>query len=229
MTERGGDGSNRSRSYTLSEFESKKLLARHGVPMPQDRLAGDLEEAVAAAAEIGGSVALKLCGARIAHKTERGLVRLGLEGADAVRVAAAELLAAATDDDGEVSLIVAPMVRGHRELIAGLNRDPHFGMTIMVGLGGIFAEALGDVSIRLVPIDRVDAEDMIDELANQAILGPFRGEPPVDRAALVDILLGLSRAGAEEPRLVSADINPLIVTEGVPVAVDALVELEGTP
>lgn len=226
MTARGGGATNAPATRTLSEFDSKQLLARYGVPMPADQLAATVEEAVAAAVEIEGPVVLKLCGAQIAHKTERGLVRLGLEGAEAVERAATELLGAATDDDGEVSLLVAGMVRGSRELIAGLNRDPQFGMTIMVGLGGIFAEALADVSIRLVPIERVDAEEMIDELATQRLLGPFRGEPPVDRDALVEILLGLSRVGVAEPALVSADINPLIVVDGIPTAVDALVELE---
>ncbi len=210
---------------TLSEYESKQLLARHGVPMPNDRLVATPVDAAAAAAEIGGPVVVKLCGAGIAHKTERGLVRLGLSGATAVADAAAELLAAATDEDGEVALLVAPMVRGSRELIAGLNRDPQFGMTVMVGIGGIFAEAIGDVSIRLVPIERADAEEMIGDLATQRLLGPFRGEPPVDRDVLIDILLGLSRVGVDEPGLVSVDINPLIVVDGVPTAVDALVEV----
>jgi acyl-CoA synthetase (NDP forming) len=122
-------------------------------------------------------------------------------------------------------VLVAPMVKGSRELIAGLADDPTFGMTVVVGVGGILAEAVKDVSIRLVPIERVDAEDMIDELATQALLGAFRGEPPVDRDALVDILLGLSRAAEAEPSIASADLNPLIIVDGRPIAVDALVEV----
>ena len=214
-------------SRTLSEAESKALLAGFGVPMPAEQLAPDAVAAVAAATEIGFPVVAKLCGDRIAHKTERGLVRLGLADADAVRSAATDLLAAATEADGAVEVLVAPMLRGNRELIAGLADDPQFGMTVVLGIGGIFAEALADVAIRLVPIARVDAEDMIDELRTQALLGPFRGEPAVDRDRLCEVLLGLSDAAMATPELVSADLNPLLVVDGVPIAVDALVEVAG--
>jgi acetyl-CoA synthetase (ADP-forming) len=95
----------------------------------------------------------------------------------------------------------------------------------MLGVGGILAEAVADVSFRLVPISRVDAEDMIDDLVTQRLLGPFRGEPAVDRERLVAVLVGLSKAAEANPDLVSADLNPLIIVDGAPVAVDALVEL----
>jgi acetyl-CoA synthetase (ADP-forming) len=98
-------------------------------------------------------------------------------------------------------------------------------MTVMLGVGGILAEAVADVSFRLVPISRVDAEDMIDDLVTQRLLGPFRGEPAVDRERLVAVLVGLSKAAEANPDLVSADLNPLIIVDGAPVAVDALVEL----
>ncbi len=210
---------------TLSEAESKALLAGFGVPMAPERLAGDAAAAVAAATEIGFPVVAKLCGDLIAHKTERGLVRLGLADGESVRVAADELLAAATVDDGDVDVLIAPMLRGNRELIAGLADDPQFGMTVVLGIGGILAEALADVAVRLVPIERVDAEEMIDELQTQALLGAFRGEPPVDRDRLCEVLLGLSAAALATPGLVSADLNPLIVVDGNPIAVDALVEV----
>ena len=210
---------------TLSEADSKQLLRRHGVPVLEERVAANADEAVGAADAIGYPVVAKLLGDAIAHKTERGLVRLNLADADAVRVAATELLAAATPEDGEVSVLVAPMARGNRELIAGLSDDPQFGMTVMLGVGGILAEAVADVSFRLVPITRVDAEDMIDDLATQPLLGEFRGEPAVDRERLVDVLVGLSDAAEANADIASADLNPLIVVDGVPVAVDALVEL----
>jgi acetyl-CoA synthetase (ADP-forming) len=98
-------------------------------------------------------------------------------------------------------------------------------MTVMLGVGGVLAEAIADVVFRLVPIDRVDAGEMIDDLATQALLGPFRGEPAVDRERLVDVLVGLSDVAASRPDIASVDLNPLIVSDGVPVAVDALVEL----
>jgi acetyltransferase len=211
---------------TLSEADSKALLASHGLPVAGERQVATADEAASAAGELGFPVVCKLGGDSIAHKTERGLVRLNLADAAAVRAAATELLAAARPDDGEVHVLVAPMVKGNRELIAGLHLDPQFGMTVMLGVGGILAEAVADVAFRLAPLTERDAFDMIDDLATQALLGPFRGEAAVDRDQLAAVLLALSRAAEADPRIVGADLNPLIVTaDGAPVAVDALVEL----
>ncbi|HLM64626.1 MAG TPA: acetate--CoA ligase family protein [Acidimicrobiales bacterium] len=210
---------------TLSEAASKEVLAAYGVPFPDERVVTTADEAVAAADAIGYPVVAKLGGDAIAHKTERGLVRLGLGSAHQVRDAATALLAAATPGDGDVHVLVAPMLRATRELIAGLADNPQFGMTVMLGVGGILAEAVADVSFRLVPIDRTDAEEMIDDLALQALLGPFRGEPAVDRAAVADVLVALSDAAGERDDISSADLNPLLVVDGMPVAVDALVEV----
>ena len=210
---------------TLSEAASKELLSAFGVPFPDERVVAGVDDAVGAAGEIGYPVVVKLGGDRIAHKTERGLVRLGLGSAEQVAHAATGLLAAATPEDGEVHLLVAPMLRATRELIAGLHHDPQFGMTVMLGVGGILAEAVADVSFRLVPIERVDAEEMLDDLALQRLLGTFRGEPAVDRAAVAGVLLGLSEAARSRDDIASADLNPLLVVDGRPVAVDALVEV----
>jgi acetyl-CoA synthetase (ADP-forming) len=216
-------------THTLSEWDSKRLLAHHGVPMGAEALARTPEEAATAATQLGLPAVAKLCGASIAHKSERGLVRLGLATSDAVERAAADLLAAAGPNDGEVAVLVAPMVRGNRELIAGVHRDPQFGPCVMVGVGGILAEVVGDVSFRLVPLEPVDAEEMVDDLASQTLLAEVRGEPAVDREKLAEVLLGLSRLAEDRPDVVSVDINPLIVAGGVPVPVDALVELDGPP
>jgi len=212
---------------TLSEVASKQLLARFGVPVLDEQTVADPDAAARAADAIGYPVVLKLCGDAIAHKTERGLVRLGLRDAASVREAAARLLAAATPADGAVELLVAPMVGGTRELIAGLVRDPQFGPCVMLGLGGIFAEAVGDVAFAVAPLARGDAEDLIDALQYKNVLGPFRGEPAVDRAALSRVLESLGRIGAERADVRSIDINPLIVAGSQPVVIDALVELEG--
>ena len=210
---------------TLSEAASKALLRQHGVPIVDDREVHDAEEAVEAADTLGYPVVVKLCGDAIAHKTERGLVRLRLGDATAVRQAATDLLAAARPDDGAVSLLVAPMVAGSRELIAGLVRDPQVGLNVMCGVGGILAEAVADVVFCPVPLSRVDAEDLIDALHTQALLGPFRGEPAIDRERLADVLVGLSSLATDRPDIAAVDVNPLIVVDGVPLAVDALVEL----
>lgn len=211
---------------TLSEADSKALLARYGVPVPDERVVATAVEAAAAAVEIGFPVVAKLCGDAIAHKTERGLVRLRLGDAAAVEEAAAALLARATPEDGEVGVLVAPMVAGNRELIAGLHADPQFGMTVMVGVGGVLAEAVQDVAFRLVPLTRTDAEDMLDDLRTGALLGAFRGEEAVQRDRVVDVLVGLAAMAEADPDVISVDLNPLIVTaDGAPVAVDALVEV----
>ena len=175
---------------------------------------------------IGFPVVVKLCGDAITHKTERGLVRLRLGDERAVRDAAAELLGAALPSDGDVSLLVAPMVAGNRELIAGMLRDRQFGPTVMLGVGGILAEAVADVVFRPAPLDRPTAGEMIDDLVAQKLLGTFRGDAEVDRDRLVDLLVGLGRLAVERPDVASVDVNPLIVGhDGRPVAVDALVEL----
>jgi acetate---CoA ligase (ADP-forming) subunit beta len=211
---------------TRSEAWAKALLRGFDIPFPDEREVVSPDEVREAADALGYPVVLKLNGDRIAHKTERGLVRLGLADGEAVSAAARELLAARRADDGEVTLLVAPMLRANRELIAGLSHDPQFGMTIMLGVGGILAEAVGDVSIRLVPITAVDAEEMIEELSSQPLLGAFRGEPAVDRTRLVALLLALSRVAEDRPEVVAVDLNPVLVVDGAPVAVDALVEVE---
>ena len=215
-----------SSTATLSESASKLLLAEFGVPMAPEETVPDADSAIEAAVRLGFPVVAKLCGDAIAHKTERGLVRLRLADEAAVRTAAIDLLALARPEDGDVSVLVAPMVTGNRELIAGVVRDPQFGASVMLGVGGVLAEAVADVVFRPAPLDAVTANEMIDGLATQKLLGAFRGEAPVDRDALAALLVGLGRVAAERPDVVSVDVNPLIIAgDGQPVAVDALVEI----
>ena len=215
-----------SSTATLSESASKLLLAEFGVPMAPEATVPDADSAIEAAVRLGFPVVAKLCGDAIAHKTERGLVRLRLADEAAVRTAAIDLLALARPEDGDVSVLVAPMVTGNRELIAGVVRDPQFGASVMLGVGGVLAEAVADVVFRPAPLDAVTAHEMIDGLATQKLLGAFRGEAPVDRNALAAVLVGLGRVAAERPDVVSVDVNPLIIAgDGQPVAVDALVEI----
>ncbi len=220
----------RGDSRTLSERDSKSLLAEYGVPIAPERFVADAAAAGAAADEIGYPAVVKLNGDAIAHKTERGLVRLRLGDRAAVEAAGVELLAAARPDDGEVTLLVAPMVSGNRELIAGVIRDEQFGPTVMLGVGGILAEAVADVVFRPAPLDAITAGEMIDDLATQKLLDEFRGEAAVDRSQLVEVLVGLGRLASERGDVLSVDINPLIVTpDGKLVAVDGLVEVGTAP
>jgi len=209
---------------TLSEYESKQLLRSLGIPVSREVLVQHPHDAGPAATEIGLPVVIKLCGERIAHKTERNLVRLGLDDIAAVERAAADLWAQRRHEDGDVSLLIAEMVSGKRELIAGMVRDPQFGPCILIGLGGILTEALGDVAFAVAPLTRSEAHGMLERVRSKHLVTKsFRGEAPVDREALTDILVGLGRLAIARPDIQSIDINPLIIVEGQPVAVDALV------
>ena len=210
---------------TLSESVSKQIVSAYGVRVPSERLASDPASAVRAADEIGYPVVLKLTGDGIAHKTERNLVRLSVADAPAVERESRALLALARPDDGEVSVLVAEQVRGRRELIAGFVRDPQFGPCVMLGLGGILAEAVGDVVFAVAPLSRSEAFAMVEGLSTRHLLiQPHRGEPAIDREALADVLEGLSHLALERPDIESVDLNPLIVSGDQPIAVDALVE-----
>ncbi len=211
---------------TLSESDSKSLLASYGVPFAPERKVSTPDEAAAAASSLGFPVVVKLGGDKIAHKTERGLVRLRLSDEPAVLNAAQELINAARPDDGEVHLLVAPMISGTRELIAGLLVDPQFGPTLMVGVGGVMAEVIKDVAFRPAPVDEAMARQMISSLRMQEFLQEFRGESAVNIEQLVKTIVGLSDFAEERQDVVSVDINPLIVrSNGDLVAVDALVEI----
>lgn len=221
-------------SRTLSERESKALLVGSGVPfLPELELSGpataDELADLAAAHGISFPVVAKLNGDRIAHKTERGLVRLNIADSSALASAIHDLFGAAHDDDGAVSVLIAPMVKSNREFIAGVVRDPQFGPVVMLGVGGVLAEAVADVVFRPVPVSTSDAREMVNEIKAQKLLGTFRGEAGIDRDALVGVLVGLSETAAQRDDILSVDLNPLLVTaEGGLVAVDALVEV-GAP
>ncbi len=214
---------------TLSEFESKRLLAESGIPIPAERFVSSPEEAVLAAEDLCYPVALKLCGRGITHKTERKLVRLDLTDEGDVHSQAEDLLAQRGPGEEDAGVLISNMIQGRRELIVGLERDPQFGPCVMLGLGGIFAEALGDVAFAVAPLAPHDADDLIDALAYARVLGRFRGEPEVDRAALGAILETLGRIGQDRPEVRSIDINPLIVSGSHPIVADALVELDANP
>ena len=209
---------------SLSEFESKALLGRYQIPCAPEQLAPDVQAAQKAAEALGFPVVLKLCGSNIAHKTERGLVRLGLRSAQAVGEAAEALLDARRPEEKDAQLLVAKQLVGQRELIAGIVRDPTFGPCVVLGVGGIFAEALSDVAFAPVPLSETDAEQLLSRLqAADFIRQPFRGEVALNQKSLIGILLSLSRIAQQESEIESIDINPLMICDGEPIAVDALV------
>jgi acetyltransferase len=205
---------------------SKQILTPFGFPFAGEAVVETPTAAGDAADAMGYPVVAKLNGDSIAHKTERGLVRLKLANREAVEQAATQLLAMATPEDGAVQLLIAKMIDGSRELIVGMVQDPSFGKTAMLGLGGIFAEVIQDVVFAPMPIDLKSAYRMIEGLKHQSLLEDFRGERSVNRDSLARALVSLSEACDQHPEIVSIDINPLIVQrDGTLVAVDALVEI----
>lgn len=214
---------------SLNESASKLLLAGYDIPVVKEIVAKDMEDAVRAAIELKFPVVIKGHGAKLTHKSDRGLVRLGVSSIEQVRKAAQEILESAGNDlEG---FLIQPMLSGRREFVAGLMRDPVFGPIVMFGLGGVFTEVLDDVVFRAVPIDEIEAEAMLDEIKASKLLGEFRGEHAADRTTLVNCLLGLSRLAVERPDVAEVDINPLLIgPEGQICAVDGLVMLqEETP
>ncbi|HEX3953099.1 MAG TPA: acetate--CoA ligase family protein, partial [Stellaceae bacterium] len=213
----------------LTEVASKALLARYGVKLPPEALAKGEDDAVAAAARIGGTVALKVQSPDVLHKTEAGAVALRVSGEAAVREAYRKVLdstkAAHPNAHIEGVLVQAMAPRG-LEIILGVTRDPSFGPMLMVGLGGIHVEVLKDVAFAPVPLGPEAAEALLGELRGAAMLDGVRGEPPADKAALVQLMVSLSRFAADHADAIAEiDLNPVIVHpagEGLTV-VDALI------
>jgi acyl-CoA synthetase (NDP forming) len=209
---------------TLSEYESKKLLATYGIPVSREALVQDRSGLLLALKQIGYPVVLKGCSPEISHKTEKGVIRLDVRGEEEALVAYDDIRSAMGANGADV--LVQEMVKGQRELMAGLTRDPQFGPCVMFGLGGIFTEILKDVSFRLAPLEERDAADMMEEIKGHKILDAIRGMEQVNRGAVAKILIALGSIGLENERIKEIDVNPLIVRKGEPIAVDALVVLE---
>ena len=208
---------------TLSEYESKQVLASYGIPVTPEELVINPEDLSQAIHKIGYPLVMKGCAAEIAHKTERGLIRLDVRNEDEAQTAFKEITAAM--DGAEKAVLVQQMIKGQRELVVGLTRDPQFGPCVMFGLGGIFTEILEDTSFRVAPIEKRDALEMMKEIKAHKILEAIRGMEPVDKDMLADILIEIGRLGIENEAVKEIDINPLIISRGKPVAVDALVVL----
>jgi acyl-CoA synthetase (NDP forming) len=211
--------------HALNEYESKILISAFGVPVVPEKTAQNVNDAVSVAEAMGFPVVLKALGSTLLHKTERGLVAINLTSSQAViAVATAMAVEAGFELEG---FLIQPFIQGKRELVAGLFRDKQFGPVVMLGLGGVFTEALADVTFRVAPLTQSDALEMIDEIKSRRILEAFRGEAAADRDALVQTLMGISRLALAHPQISEIDINPLLISaDGGVRAVDALVVLK---
>lgn len=210
---------------TLSEFDSKKVLDTYAIPVTRELVTKDLSDALKFADEIGYPVVLKGSSSTLTHKTELNLIELNIKDEEGLEKAYKTL-----EERGEGKLdgiLVQQMIKGDREFVAGLIRDPQFGPCVMFGLGGIFTEVLKDVTFRIAPLEKRDALEMMDEIRAKKLLDEFRGKPAVNRDVLADTLINLGRIGLEIDGIDEIDINPLIVQGDTPIAVDALIVLRG--
>jgi acetate---CoA ligase (ADP-forming) len=215
----------------INEAEAKRLLAAAGVPFAPEKIARTAAAAVAAADAIGYPVVMKVLSGDIAHKSEAGGVVLGLRDADAVARAYETMMQRVAAHAPKARLegaLVARMIEGGSETVIGIKRDAVFGPVVMFGLGGVYVEVLKDVTLRLAPVDRDGAKEMIRAIKGFALLAGARGKPPVDLDALADAIVAMSRFGAAHRDVTSAEINPFIALPDGGVAVDALIMTEGT-
>lgn len=216
----------RERRTALSEHESKEVLRAYGIPVTREREARDVRELREAIEEIGFPLVIKAGGPTLAHKTEQGLVYLDIRNEQEAVAAFTQITARFKGK--ESAILVQEMVRGSRELMVGLSRDEQFGPCVMFGLGGIFTEILHDTTIRMAPIDRREALDMIGDIKARNMMGPFRGMAAADVDRLADILVKVGAIGLDHPEVEAIDINPVMLAGSKPVAVDALIVLKGS-
>ena len=212
---------------TLSEYESKIILASYQIPVTREIIVEKSNDVIPAAHEIGYPVVMKGCSPEITHKTEKGLIQTDIRDDREALDAFSNITAGM--NSGQDSILVQEMIKGKRELVIGLIRDPQFGPCVMFGLGGIFTEILKDVSFRLAPLEKRDALEMMDEIKAHKILGSVRGMEPVDRDILSEMLIKVGEIGVENDTIKEIDINPVIISGSRPIAVDALIVLEPAP
>jgi succinyl-CoA synthetase beta subunit len=215
----------------LTVSQSKALLAEYGLPVVRGPVARSADEAVRAAAELGGPVVLKVESPDVAHKSDVGGVALHLETADDVRAAYAAVCASVRSRlpgarvDG---LVVEPWVPIDREVIVGVKRDPQFGPVLLFGLGGIYAELFDDVALRLLPVGGDEARAMMAETRVHRLLRGLRGRPAVDLDAVAGVLVAVSKlVEATGDAICELDINPLACSPDGAWVVDARVLLKG--
>ena len=210
----------------INEADAKRLLSAAGIPFAPEKIARTRDETVAAATGIGFPVVLKVLSPDIAHKSEAGGVVLGLRNADEVAAGYDRMMTRVAAHAPQAKLegaLVARMIAGGVETVIGVKRDAVFGPVVMFGLGGVYVEVLKDVTLRLAPVDRDTAKEMIRAIKGIALLTGARGKPPADLDALADALVAMSHFAAAHPHVTSAEINPFIALPDGGVAVDALI------
>lgn len=209
---------------TLSEYEAKQVLAAYDIPVTREILVKDKTALEKALEKIGFPLVMKGCSADIAHKTEKGLIQVDIRTATEAKKAFRDILIGMEGFKGAV--LLQELIKGRRELVMGLTRDPQFGPCVMFGLGGIFTEILHDVTFRRAPLEIRDAREMMQEIKGHKILDAVRGMEAADEKRLIDMLISIGRIGLDIPEISEIDLNPVILSGSKPVVVDALIVLK---
>jgi len=207
-----------SKAFKILPYEQcVEILARYSIPLAKGKIASSPEEAVKITENIGYPVALKVISPQIIHKTNAKVLKLGIRNESELINAYDEIIKNAKqyNPNAEIQgVLVQEMIGSGTEVIVGISRDVQFGPVILFGLGGIFVEVLKDVSLRVLPITRYDAEEMIREIKGYKILEGFRGRPKADIEAIIDILLKVSNLALDlKESILEMDLNPIIVYE----------------
>ena len=214
----------------LTEFESKKLLERAGIPVVETRLVRTKRETISVSKEMGFPVVLKITSPDIVHKSDSGGVKLGIANATQASKAYSEIMLSIKQRYPSAiihGLTVQKMAPPGIQVIVGMSKDPQFGPVLMFGLGGILVELLKDVSFRIVPVTKRDAAEMISEIKGYPLLEGYRGQEPANIDALQDIIVRVSQFVERTPEIKELDLNPIFAYRDKAVSVDARIVLEG--
>ena len=215
----------------LTEIEAKEILSQAGINCTDTRLATTKDAAVALSEEIGYPVVLKISSVDITHKSDAGGVKVNLQDKAAVEKAYDEIMASCTAKYPNANIegiSVQGMAKAGIEVIIGMTKDPSFGPVLMFGLGGIFVEVLKDVAFRIVPLNKNDASEMINEIKGKKLLEGYRGQDPADIPFLEDMLLKLSELVDKTEGIAEIDMNPVFAYNQGAVVVDARIILEAS-
>ena len=197
-----------------------KLIEKYKIPFAKSKLVKSEVALAKAAKEIGFPLAMKIISKDIVHKSDAKGVRVGLNSEEEVTEVYNELMAIAKRKKADVEGILLQKIEEGKEVIIGVKRDEQFGPVVMFGMGGIFVEVMEDVSFRVAPLDKQEAEKMINEIKSKKILEGVRGEKPVNIAELASIIVNVSKLAYENKYVAEMDLNPVIVNEKTAKAVD---------
>ncbi|WP_395682760.1 acetate--CoA ligase family protein, partial [Inquilinus sp.] len=217
---------------SLTAPEARELCEAWQIPIPKEALATTADQAASQAEAIGFPVVLKIVSPQILHKTEAGGVLVGVKSADDVRAGFKRIVESAGRYDPKAEILgvqVQQMLVGGQEVIVGAVTDPSFGKLVAFGLGGVLVEVLKDITFRLAPVDRTEALSMLDGIQAAAILKGVRGAPPVDREALSDLIVKVSRLVDAVPEIVELDLNPVFARTDGAIAADVRVVVDFEP